>query len=226
MSALVAAELLRLRTLRGPRYGVLGALVLVALMAANAAATSPAGHVAASLRAVAVTVVLGAAVWAANSVGEEFRLGAAAMTYLAHPRRPRVMAARLLTYGALGVLVGGLTAGVAVAAAAPIATSLTAADVLRLIGGTAFAAGVLGAAGTLVGTVARRPAMATSAIVAWSLAETLLASAHAGAYLPFALAGSVIGMRSGVATPSRSPCCSSTSAPSRRPSGPTRCRAT
>src|SRR4051794_29214579 len=98
MSALVSAELLRLRTIRSPRYATLGLLALVAVIAANMAAVSKGQDLAAGLQSVGLIAVFAAAVWGANSVGEAFRLGAAAMTYLVHPHRGRVMAARLVTY--------------------------------------------------------------------------------------------------------------------------------
>src|SRR5438270_6638826 len=68
-----------------------------------------------SVRSVTFTFVMAAAFIAATQLGTEFRRGAAALTYLAHPNRRTVASARVLTYGLIGALLAVLAAIVALA---------------------------------------------------------------------------------------------------------------
>src|SRR5215210_9184413 len=75
---LVAAELLRLRTMRGPRWMAVGGLVLVAFVAvSNLRSDAHLGphELADVMRALAVTCVLLPAVFAASTVGAAFQRG-------------------------------------------------------------------------------------------------------------------------------------------------------
>src|ERR1700716_819062 len=102
MTALISAELLRLRTLRVTRYVVVGMLGLAVMLAAF----PPRGRLRSSFidpgRSVPFTCVMAAAFIAATQLGTEFKRGAAALTYLAHPKRRTVATARVLTYGLIG----------------------------------------------------------------------------------------------------------------------------
>jgi hypothetical protein len=202
MSALVAAELLRLRTVRSPRYFALGGLALVALIAAvnfdASLARSPEDLID-TLVALAMVAVLVPAVFAASTAGEDFKRGSAAMTYLSDPHRVRVSAARALTYAGLGFVFAALASSSVVAIGLSQADlGLSATAVAQLIGGAAFAGAVLSAAGVLVGTVTRNPTIATGGVVGLNLAETLLGAADIAPYLPFRLVGSLLGMSDGV----------------------------
>jgi hypothetical protein len=206
MSALISAELLRLRTVRAPRYVALWFLALVAINAApflNGGPSTP-HEVTDQVRSLAVLGVFLSGAYAAYIVGEQFKRGSVAMTYLSHPRRGRVAAADAITYAGLSFVFAGVAAAVVLGIVLPLAhadhvsAGLSAADIALVIGGAAFGGAVLGAAGALLGTVARHPAIAMGAIVAWNLSEALLTQggtrggiAH---YLPFQLVGSATGL--------------------------------
>lgn len=214
MTALISAELLRLRTVRAPRFLFVGLLALVALNAApvgNAPASSS-SEVAASLRGLVQLGGFFAALYAAHYVGGAFKSGSVAMTYLTHPLRPRVAAAQALTFAGVGAVVAAAATIAAVAAVLAVAdgnqvvTGLSAADIARIVVGASFGGAILGAAGALAGVVGRHPAIAGGTVVAWSVAETVLTRGGTGGgiggigpYLPFQLVGSLTGLTDKVA---------------------------
>jgi ABC-2 type transport system permease protein len=211
MTALLSAELLRLTTVRSTRYVFLGVLAVVAISAAPVGNPPPssASEVVANLRGLAQLGALWAALYAANTVGDAFRRGSVAMTYLTHPLRTRVTAAQAIAYGGVGLVLAALTAAASmgivltVADADHVDAGFSVADVVRVVGGAAFAGAVFGAAGALAGAVARHPGIATGAVVVWSLAETVFTRGGTtdgfGPYLPFQLIGSLTGLSDGVA---------------------------
>ena len=204
MPPLVSAELLRLRTLRSPALVGLGALAIllaltvVPVLAAGDTAPTPA-ELEDGLRGLQVMAVLLAAVFAASTVAGEYKRGAATLTYLAEPRRERVLAARMTVYAAFGGLFGALAAactsgvGLLVVHRQGLAIDLTRADVAGLVAGTAVAGSLLSATAVLVGTAARNPTIASGAIVVWNLAESMLHVAGVGPYLPFGLVNTLLG---------------------------------
>ncbi len=206
MTALLAAELLRLRTVRAPRYVFLGVLALAAISAAPVGNPPPssASEVVANLRGLAQLGALMAALYAANTVGDAFKRGSVAMTYLTHPLRSRVTAAQVITYGGVGLVLAAVTAAASmgivltVADANHVDAAVSVADVARVVVGAAFAGAVYGGAGALTGAVARHPAIATGAVVVLSLAESMLTrggtTGGIGPYLPFQLVGSLTGL--------------------------------
>ena len=101
MTALISAELLRIRTLRATRYVVVGMLGL-AVMLAVFPPSGPRSALVDSVRSVTLTFVMAAAYIAATQLATEFKRGTAALTYLAHPNRRTVATARVLTYGLIG----------------------------------------------------------------------------------------------------------------------------
>jgi ABC-2 type transport system permease protein len=208
MTALISAELLRLRTIRSPRYVALGILAFVAVLALMplldpGAVPADSSQLGESMRSLAlVGVIIGATFGAANA-GTEFKRGATALTYLAHPRRGRVTAARALTYAGLSFAFATVAAGVVVAAGLAVATDqavdagLTVTAGARIVLGAGFGGAVIGAAGFLLGTVTRNPTVASGAVVGWNIGESLLAVAGIGPYLPFGLVGSLMGKPGG-----------------------------
>jgi hypothetical protein len=206
MTALLSAELLRLTTVRSTRYVFLGVLAVVAISAAPVGNPPPssASEVVANVRGLAQLGALWAALYAANTVGDAFKRGPVAMTYLTHPLRTRVTAAQATTYAGVGFVVAAGAAATAVWIALLVADAdhvdvgFSVADVAQVVGGAAFGGAVLGAAGALVGAVARHPAIATGAVVVWSLAETMLTrggtTGGIGPYLPFQLIASLTGL--------------------------------
>src|SRR3954462_9065828 len=115
MTAMISAELLRLRTVATHRWIALGMVALIAVNSApfvNGASTS-ADQVTSQLRGLAQLAIFMLGAYAAHAVGDEFRRGSVAMTYLTHPRRGRVAAAHAVSYGAAAAFLAPLLAGVA-----------------------------------------------------------------------------------------------------------------
>lgn len=210
MRALISAELLRLRTVRAPRYLFLGVLALVGLSSAPIGNGPPASasEIADSARGMAQIGVFLAAVYAANNIGDAYRRGAVAMTFLTHPLRARVAGAQAASYAAIGAAVAAASAAVAmgivltVADANHLDAGFSTVEVARVVLGAAFGGAVFGAAGALAGSVARHPGIATGVVVAWNVAENLLTRGEAtegvGSFAPFQLIGSLTGLSDGV----------------------------
>ena len=207
MTALVSAELLRLRTVRSTPWIVVVTLALVAVVAAinvEASLSQRPADLVDSLAAMALLGILVPALCAASNVATDFQRGWASMTYLIHPRRERVTAARALTYAGLGFVFAGLAAAVGVAVGlSPLGADagLPAADIAQLIAGAAAGCAVLSVVGVLLGAVTRHPMIATGVLVALSFFGTLLRSAGVGRYLPFDLINALMGMSDGIAAP-------------------------
>jgi hypothetical protein len=205
MTHLISAELLRLRALRSPRYVALGALALLAVLAAMPAIAPAAGpppgtaEVTEGLRVLALMGILLAAAFAASTVGTDAARGGTAMTYLAHPGRAGVTAARALTYAGLGLAFAAASAGIVTAVGLHVAAAQGAGPgpsggaLARLLLGACAGGAALGAAGALVGTAARNATVASGALVGWHLGESLLGVAGVGPYLPFGLLASLMG---------------------------------
>jgi hypothetical protein len=205
MTALISAELHRLRTVRAPRYTMPTYLAGVAIItASNADTLSSAGAVKDLVRTGALLGVVMAASYVACNVADEFKSGSVAMTYLVHPLRERVAAAQAITYAAVSFVFAGVTAAVVlgivlrVADADHVNAGFSAADLALTVAGAAFAGAVLGAAGALIGTVARHPTIAVSALIVWYVAENMLTRGGTRGgiweYLPFELVGSAMGL--------------------------------
>src|SRR3954463_11448679 len=117
MTAMIFAELLRLRTVATHRWIALGMVALIAVNSApfvNGASTS-ADQLTSQLRGLAQLGIFLVAAYAAHIVGDEFRRGSVAMTYLLHPSRGRVAAAHAVTYAAVGAVLAVILAGAAMA---------------------------------------------------------------------------------------------------------------
>jgi hypothetical protein len=211
MTALISAELLRLRTARSTLYGTLGGLTLIALLAAiplldAGSRPSEAGHVLGNLRGSVEPIVFSIGIASAAAVGAAFKLGTVTMTYLAHPRRERVTGAHIVVWAGYCGLFAAVASAVVVALevaaahAAHIDAGLSAGEVARIICGAAFGGSVLGSAGVLAATVTRQATIAVAAVVGWNIIETLVAGGFdgSGRYLPLNLAGSVMGFNHGM----------------------------
>jgi hypothetical protein len=205
MTALISAELLRIQTLRVTRYVVVGMLGLAVMLAVFPPSSGPRSALVDSVRSVTFTFTMGAAFIAATQLGTEFKRGAAALTYLAHPNRRTVATARVLTYGVIGGLLAVLAAIVALAAGVVAAhlhaspTDVGAQAIAGVIGGAAFGGAALGGFGALVGTITREPIFATVAVVIPTVIAAPLPALSP--YLPFGLAEQLLGVAHQVAAP-------------------------
>jgi hypothetical protein len=211
MTAMISAELLRLRTVRSHLWF---ALVLIVLVAANAApflngAPTTTEDVELQIRGLVLISAVGVAAYSAYVVAEEFKRGAVAMTYLVHPARSRVTLAQTITYAAVSAAFAVIAAGVALAIALPvaagegIATGFGSADIALVIAGSAVGGAVLGAAGALVGVATRHSGAAMTVVIVWNFAETFATGGGTrdgvGSYLPFQLVGAAAGLSDDVA---------------------------
>ena len=197
MSALVRAELLRLRTVRAPVAGAAGAFALLCLM--SVLGNTREGHgLEVAVRGLQPLAMLFAAIGAATVAGNEFRRGATALTYLAAPRRGRALAARVGVFAVLGAAFAGLAAAATGALALTLAArngwhvGLTGTEVAGLAAGAAVGGALLSAAGVLVATVARDGTVASVLLVPLSIAENLLAPGDVNRYMPFHLINGLV----------------------------------
>ncbi len=211
MSALVASELLKLRTVRA----IWGYLVAVALLSALTAAAVVGGSVradraeeafaadVASAAAVAgvIALVLGIVI-----VTVEFRHGTVTPTFLVAPIRERVLAAKWIT-GALGGAALGLI-GLAVAGATAVIWLATLGESASVGGDAAEQAGrvllyavLVALLGVSVGALLHAQVFALIAGLIWFLGGELavagvlgvLGADDAGRYLPSAALDAVLG---------------------------------
>jgi ABC-2 type transport system permease protein len=201
---LIANELLKLRTIRGPWLLLAGAAAVVAVGASGPLARGDVDDPGNQVQAVAhVGVVsLFALVLGITAVAAEYRHRSITTTYLATPRRGELIAAKLAVYTGAGLGVGIGCGAVALAATAALvaarggAMDWSNADLWRaLAGGVAWNA-AFAAIGVGIGALIRNLAGAIIAALAWlavveGLVARLLGDSLAR-WLPFA-AGSSLG---------------------------------
>jgi ABC-type transport system involved in multi-copper enzyme maturation permease subunit len=220
MTRLIRSEFLKLRTIILPFVLLGGAVVLTAFMASvKAFRAGGIGHMAippldtsAGLSAVLTSTnfaLLLALVFGAIVATSEFRHGTATATYLASPRRSRVLAAKALAAGAFGLLfglVGGIVAtaiGVGFVSAEGLDFTVSAATMAQYVGGATLASAILAVAGVGLGSLLRDQLLATIVAFAWGfvieqIVATLVTSV--APYLPFTAATSLGGVTVGDAT--------------------------
>jgi ABC-2 type transport system permease protein len=210
MTAAVRAELLKLATVRTPRWVL---LAQVLLLAAAASGTVVSGALTAQTMATpegmrlflshgGVVAILSLAVGITITAGE-FRHGTVVDTFLTTPRRGRVVAAKLAA-GALAGLVAGLVVaaavlGLALAWYGAKGVDLEARVVARSLVGVVGWQVLYAALGVALGAVVRSQAAAITAAVAWLfVAETALSQllTSVGRWLP-ATAASALGYSPG-----------------------------
>jgi ABC-2 type transport system permease protein len=212
MTALISAELFRLRTIRSPSFIAAGVLALVAFLAVTpifeaGGADAMTGPDVIELVQIAggVLAAIGVALLAAATAGGDFRRGTAVLGYLTSPRRGYTLTARVVAYAGLGAVFGLLAATIATAIALPAADSagidvaLSGGDLVQLLGGAAVGGALFATAGVLLGTATRNPTVAVVAVLVWQPAESLIGMLGIGEYLPFSLLQTMLGDESAVA---------------------------
>ena len=208
MSRLVKSELLKQRTTRTSLLLLVwmtGLILLVVLLHVLSLST---GHISTSDGQLKVVgwgtsiAALFASLLGAMSITAEIRHGTIRPTFLATPRRGRVITAKLiagaLTGVAIGLLAEGLTAAIEAAglAARGIHIQLTAGDYLQLFAGGAAAGALFAAIGVGLGAIVRQQVGAIVALCVWLLLiETTLIGniPSAGNSAPGAAAGAIAG---------------------------------
>ena len=208
MSRLVSSELLKQRTTRTSLLLLVwmtGLILLVVLLHVLSLSTDHISTADGQLKVVGwgtSIAALFASLLGAMSITAEIRHGTIRPTFLATPRRGRVITAKLiagaLTGVAIGLLAEGLTAAIEAAglAARGIHIQLTAGDYLQLFAGGAAAGALFAAIGVGLGAIVRQQVGAIVALCVWLLLiETTLIGniPSAGKYAPGAAAGAIAG---------------------------------
>jgi ABC-2 type transport system permease protein len=184
MTRLIRAEALRLATIRTYWLLAAGATALIAgAIAADAAASSftPATSPARSVLAIAGLAQAVALLAGVLAVTGEFRHKTITPAVLITPRRTPLLAAKLITLAAAGLVFGLATTGIATALTLPllaarhIPAGLTGSGAAAIIAGGGIATALAAAIGVGVGAIIRNQAGAIIAVLALLyVAEPLL----------------------------------------------------
>lgn len=200
MSALVKAELLKLRTLRSTAWA--GAALLVITLVTSTLAFGDAGEkgyrTPAELRETVVAIgyvaVFFLAVLGALASAGEYRHRTISQRFLASPARSRVLLAKLAAYAGAGfvtaLLVTGLGAALGEAVVSSKGLTLDLADTgARMLAGAAVAGAMAGMLGVIAGFLTRNPTTAMVAIFGTWMVEKIVGSVG-----PFALVENALGL--------------------------------
>lgn len=208
MRAQLACELLKQRTTRTNRLllaWMLGLVIVVVLLHVFSFGVDTLERDDNQLKIVGLGTSIGAlfaSLLGVMSITGEFRHGTIRPTFLATPRRERVIAAKLAASALAGVVVGllaeALTAGVEAAglAARGIEVELRAGDYAQLVAGGAVASAFFAAIGVGVGAVVRNQVAAVVGLCMWLLfLEPILLGdvPSAAKFAPGASAGALAG---------------------------------
>lgn len=183
MTALVRAELLKLRTTRTTVLLTIGAVAFAAFLGFVSAAVAGGdgnprlGSADMIERLVGVSAIPAAAAVVVGVLlaAGEFQHGTITGTFLVTPRRTRVVAAKAVAMaaGAVALTVAMVVASVAGAVPRIVADGadvhVDAAGVATTVGGLVAAAALLGAVGVLLGLLVRSQAAALMVVAAWAL---------------------------------------------------------
>jgi hypothetical protein len=199
MRAAIRAELLRMRTVRGPLAAAAGAFALLCAM--SALGNTPDGRgLESALRGLQPVGILLAAMGAVTLTGTEFRRGGVALGYLAEPRRGRALVARACVRAAAGAAFAGLVAAATGTLCLLLAAhdgwhiGFAAPDVALLAAGAVAGGALLSSAGVLVATVTREATIAGLLLAFLNIAEYLVHLGRLSLYLPFHLVGALVGV--------------------------------
>jgi ABC-2 type transport system permease protein len=208
MTRLVRAELLKQRTTRTSLVlllSMVGLILLLIVLHVASLSTEHLSNLDGQLKVVGWGTSIGAlfaALLGAMSITAEIRHGTIRPTFLATPKRERVVAAKLMATALMGIGVGllaeGLVAGIEAAGLAirGIHIQLSASEYLQLLGGGAAAAGFFATIGLGIGALVRQQVGAVVGLTIWLLLieTTLIGNVpSAGKFAPGAAAGAIAG---------------------------------
>lgn len=198
MTTLIANEIRKLRTIRGPWLLLAAGPVLVIVgvageFAGGADPTRPqtAVHAVAHAGLMALLTLI----FGITAVAGEYRHQTITDTYLAAPRRSRVIAAKFTVYTAIGTVFGLILAITAVIATAMAITAnggsvdLSNSDLWRTLAGGVACNAIFATVGVSLGALIRNLAAALTATLAWiALVEGLIGEliSDLEPWLPFA----------------------------------------
>lgn len=209
MTALVHAELLKLRSARLTTWLLLATLALVTL---TVVASTPTVDSESSLTlrdprllAVVVGSAFGVpqvliALYGTTAFTQEFRYGTVTMTYLGEPRRPRIFLAKWLALALVSVVVSTATLALAVPLAIVMIQSrdgeVTAgAQFWQTIAASFGVMALYSVIGVALGALIRNQIIAVSALLVWMLAvEWIVVPSYpsVGRWLPLGAASAVM----------------------------------
>lgn len=206
MTALLRSELLKLQTSKTTLGLTAGMLALVAFVVLLHGFAIPDDDVTRNdemrVFGLAGLGAVFASLLGALSITEEIRNGTIRPTFLATPRRSRVLAAKLVAVAAVGVLFGAASAALAIGlgnvslSARGIPVQLDGGDYARLVAGSVVAAALWAPLGLGLGALLRNPVATLVGLTAWMLfIETLVLGQlpKIGRYLPGSAAGAIGG---------------------------------
>jgi ABC-2 type transport system permease protein len=211
MNPLLSAELSKLRSTRTFRLlfltsiAVAGLLGFVTASTAGHAGDAPLGSVAHLENVVGVSAMPGFVMHIVGvlAMAGEYQHGTISQTYLAAPRRSRLLAAKLLAMAGAGAAVALAMVITAVVATIPAVVAHGASiplgdgNVLHAVAGTVISAGLFATAGVAIGAIVRSQVAALVAIAAWVVvAEGLLSVVLGGniaRWLPGGAAAAIAG---------------------------------
>jgi ABC-2 type transport system permease protein len=207
MSALVRAELLKLRTLRSTAWAA-AALLAITLLTAGLALgeagnkdyTTPA-QLGETILGIGYAAVFFLTVLGAIAAAGEYRHRTISQRFLASPSRHRVLLAKLAAYAAIAVGTAVVVTAVAAALGEAVVSSkgytLDLADAgPRLLAGIVVATVLASMLGVVIGAITRNPTTAMVAIFGAWIAEKIVGGmlGDIAQYLPFALIENVLGL--------------------------------
>jgi ABC-2 type transport system permease protein len=199
MSRLVRVELLKLRTVR-TTYGLLVAAALVTALLASARAAKPSPSALAAVVTLTGWAMLFAMVMGVIAASGEFRHSTATLTYLAGPRRSRVLAAKAAAAGVVGAIFGltgaAVATGIGLALTSGEPITLSAATFVRDDLGAVLGAALLAALGVAVGSLIRSEVAGIAGVLIWVLLiEPLIGGLFTTVqpYLPYTAATTLAG---------------------------------
>ncbi len=178
MLALMGNELYKLRTIRTPWILLIIELGLVVLGVSGYATHGIAPNdpqVTRQMLAHAGILSLVSLILGVNAVAAEYRHKTITDTYLAVPRRSRVIAAKLVAYTGVGLLFGIASAAVALGSAVAwsaikdVPLSLAGDDAWRTLAGAILWNGLFAAVGVSLGALVPNLATAVGVALAWIL---------------------------------------------------------